>query len=967
MVDSQNSICVKVKAIFAPIDRSLISDAVCLTPYAALHFLCFLRKDVIKNSLIFHTGMNRKTNRAIFFSATIITMLLGIMVITGWLIHNDFLRELFPGQVRMKFNAALCFILSSFALLLKVFAPGTKTWTSISALLSAIVFLIGLVTLTEYITGINYGIDELFVRDELPTTALYYAGRMSPLSAVNFLLIGTGLFLLNKEKTAGWQFYYLFSIAFIALLMLIGFNFIVDIPTYIRLGIYTAIAFITLPAAIWFAQPQLQMKIGFERKLFTGFIAIIILMALLSIFSSYYSAKRTSTSDLIDHTNIVLSEAEQVLSLTKDIESGDRGYIITRDTNYLDYFFIAKKTIFGHITRLKELTTDNPVQQVRADSLSALITKKIDFSLQCIELTNNKGFDAAKALMDTRMGKFYTDEIRKVISAIQQEEKDLLVSRQKESDKSLVSFNRAFFVFLAFVSVLLVVILFSIRNNISIRKKAENQSRESSEQIETIFRAAPDAVIVIDDKGKVIKWNAMSETVFGWTAGEVLGKSLTETIIPHRYREAHQKGMNRFLQTGEGPVLGKTIEIQALTKTNREFDIALSISPTRINEQQLFIGFIRDITERRKSEEKLRESEEKFQKSFQASAAGISITQLSNGAYMEVNDAFANMTGYSKEALVGHTSTELGLIVNHARREEVLQQIREQGSAKNFEMTVRSKSGKILEVLASVETVVLSGEKYAINVIYDITDRKKAEKELETVNKELEAFSYSVSHDLRGPLRIIDGYTRILIEDYAGKLDEEGNRMLGIVTANAQKMGQLIDDLLNFSRLGRKQLIIHRVDMNGLVESVIAEQQLSNEKLLAIQIDTLEPAYCDNNLIQQVWINFISNAIKYSSQQEKPVIEIKSVKTADEIIYSIKDNGVGFDMKYAGKLFGVFQRLHDMRDFEGTGVGLALVQRIINRHGGRVWAEGEVNAGATFYFSLPIFQDKIKIIKPSAP
>ena len=184
--------------------------------------------------------------------------------------------------------------------------------------------------------------------------------------------------------------------------------------------------------------------------------------------------------------------------------------------------------------------------------------------------------------------------------------------------------------------------------------------------------------------------------------------------------------------------------------------------------------------------------------------------------------------------------------------------------------------------------------------------------------------------------------------------------MLGIVTANAERMGQLIDDLLNFSRLGRKQLTIHRVDMNGLVKSAIAEQQLSKEKSLSIQVETLEAAYCDNNLIKQVWINFISNAIKYSSQREKPVIEIKSTKTDDEIIYSIKDNGIGFDMKYADKLFGVFQRLHDMRDFEGTGVGLALVKRIISRHGGRVWAEAEVNKGATFYFSLPIFQDKTK-------
>jgi len=887
-------------------------------------------------------------------------MLLGILVVIGWLIHNNFLREIIPGHVRMKFNVALGFVFSSVVLLLNYFSGKNKIGRYVSVILSAIVSLIGILTLLEYILGVTIGIDELFVKDELRTTATYFAGRMSPFSAISFLLIGTGLFLLNREKTATYQFFYLSCIAFIALLILLGFNFIADIPTYIRLAIHVAIGFITLPVAVWFAQPGLQKKISFERKLYTGFIALIIFIAVLSIFSSYYSTKRVSTSQLVEHTNNILSETAQTLSLTKDIESGGRGFIITGDSTYLDYFLVAKNNIFNHIKTLKYLTKENPSQQVRIDSLSVLVARRIGFSEKLIKTRNEKGFEMASKLVATRLGNFYTNEIRKVTAEIQRQENDLLIQRQKENNKSIVSFNRAFFIFLGCIFILLIGILFSIHNNFVFRRKAEKQIRESEEQIQNIFRAAPDAVIVIDDHGKIVKWNSMAEVLFGWKAEEALGKTLTETIIPYRYREAHQKGMKHFLKTGEGPVLGKTIEIQAINKSDIEFNIALSISPTSVNEKYLFIGFIRDITEWKKSEEKLKESEEKYQKAFQASAAGVTMTQLSNGAYMEVNDAFIEMTGYSKEELIGHTSAELGMIVNLSSREAILQQIREQGSAKNFEMIVRSKSGEILEVLASVETILLNGEKYAINVIYDITDRKKIERELGAVNKELEAFSYSVSHDLRAPLRIIDGYTKIIGEDYSGKLDEECNRMLGIIAGSARRMGHLIDDLLNFSRLGRKQLAIHHVDMNRLLESVIAEQQLSKKKPISIQTEKLEAAYCDNNLIQQVWVNFISNAVKYSSQREKPVIEIKSTKNADEIIYSIKDNGVGFDMKYAGKLFGVFQRLHDMRDFEGTGVGLALVQRIIHRHGGRVWAEGQVNIGATFYFSLPISLNNTK-------
>jgi light-regulated signal transduction histidine kinase (bacteriophytochrome) len=211
-----------------------------------------------------------------------------------------------------------------------------------------------------------------------------------------------------------------------------------------------------------------------------------------------------------------------------------------------------------------------------------------------------------------------------------------------------------------------------------------------------------------------------------------------------------------------------------------------------------------------------------------------------------------------------------------------------------------------------------------------------------------------VSHDLRAPLRIIDGYTEIIVSDYGKILDEEGNRLLGIVTANVRKMGRLIDDLLNLSRLGRKELTSHHIDMNQLVNSVMAEQIALKTKQYDIQIEKLEQTDADSSLIRQVWINLISNAIKFSAEKDQPSIKISSRHTGDEIIYSIQDNGVGFNMKYADKLFGVFQRLHKMTEFEGTGVGLALVQRIITRHGGRVWAEAEVDKGATLYFSLPL-------------
>ncbi len=226
--------------------------------------------------------------------------------------------------------------------------------------------------------------------------------------------------------------------------------------------------------------------------------------------------------------------------------------------------------------------------------------------------------------------------------------------------------------------------------------------------------------------------------------------------------------------------------------------------------------------------------------------------------------------------------------------------------------------------------------------------------QLEKANKELETFSYSVSHDLRGPLRIIDGYTEIAMTDYGSKLDDEGRRILTIIASNVRRMGQLIDDLLNLSRLNRKELDIHTVNMDELVSAVIKEQLNGHSNKYTINLSGLLPAGCDRNLVTQVWVNLISNAIKYSAPREQPVIEIDSYASAEELVYRIKDNGVGFNMKYADKLFGVFQRLHKMTEFEGTGVGLALVHQIVSRHGGRVWAKAETGKGAIFSFSLPL-------------
>lgn len=232
---------------------------------------------------------------------------------------------------------------------------------------------------------------------------------------------------------------------------------------------------------------------------------------------------------------------------------------------------------------------------------------------------------------------------------------------------------------------------------------------------------------------------------------------------------------------------------------------------------------------------------------------------------------------------------------------------------------------------------------------------KNSNNNLEYANKELDSFSYSVSHDLRAPLRAINGYSQVLLEDYGNKLDEDGKHNINIIIKNAFKMGALIDDLLTFSRVGKQDLKKVPLNMNNIVDSVIREFTSQDQKSkVKFIVKDLEDIKGDNSMIKQALTNLISNAVKYSGKKENAIVEIASYKEKDNIIYYVKDNGTGFDMKYYDKLFGVFQRLHSTAEFEGTGVGLALVQRIIKKHNGNVWAEAEVDNGACFYFSIPI-------------
>ena len=328
------------------------------------------------------------------------------------------------------------------------------------------------------------------------------------------------------------------------------------------------------------------------------------------------------------------------------------------------------------------------------------------------------------------------------------------------------------------------------------------------------------------------------------------------------------------------------------------------------------------------------------------------------GIIKEVNNNFCNISKYTREELIGQDHR---MINSGYHTKEFMQDLwvtissgkRWRGEVKNI-----AKDGTFYWLDTTIVPFLNEGGiPYQYMAIRsEITQRKDAEDQLQAINKELESFSYSVSHDLRTPLRAVNSYAQMLSEDYSPKLDEEAKRLIDNIKYNATKMGMLIDDLLAFSRLGRKEIQKSNIDMNELTKEVLIGMNKSKSiaQSAEIKIGKLHSAKADYSLLYQVMLNLISNAVKYSSKKEHPLVEIFSEEKNGEIIFSVKDNGVGFDMRFVHKLFGIFQRLHKSKDFEGTGVGLAIVHRIISKHGGKVWAEAEFEKGATFNFALPI-------------
>jgi PAS domain S-box-containing protein len=739
---------------------------------------------------------------------------------------------------------------------------------------------------------------------------------------------------------------------------------------------------------------SLKLRNSVESKVALGAVASVLVLISIGCLSYFTINNLVATDKWVTHTQEVNATLESGLAILTDAETKQRGYLLTGNDYFLTECQSAEAQSTNWLAQIRQLTADNPDAQQRLDKLQVLISQRIAALNDRIKLRQEQGFQAAiEGMGKSQPGRGLMDQIWQGITDMHAAEMQLLYQRQNAAQASATRCQLIVLSSSVLACVIGITAFFTTRHDLRLRAQAQLEAKESQALMESILDNTPAIIFIKDMAGRYLFVNRRFLEITRRSRDDIRGKTVFE-VSKKELAQSADTCFQTVIKTGSPVEIEETVQYPDGPRPHWAIkfpvrDVAGNICAVA--------GISTDITER-KQNERLRLQ---FQTLFE-SAPGLYLVLKPDFTIVAASDAYLKATMTQRDAILGRGLfdvfpdnpdnpeadgvSNLRASLNRVRQNHVSDTMAIQ------KYDVRRPDGVFEERFWSpVNSPILGagGEvEFIVHRVEDVTEFirqkssaapagkadvaerleqmeaeifrssqqvKAANEKLRTANEELESFSYSVSHDLRAPLRHIDGFVDLLRKQVKEKLNEKETRYLNVIANSARQMGTLIDDLLVFSRMSRSELRRVRVGSKSLLDEAINGTQSDvNGRQIKWKIDALPEVEADPAMLRQVWVNLINNAVKYTRTRSVAEIEVGCKDGPDnDLIFFVRDNGVGFDMQYVQKLFGVFQRLHRADEFEGTGIGLANVRRIIFRHGGRTWAEGKPDGGATFYFSLP--------------
>jgi len=928
------------------------------------------------------TGLTLGSSAAPARVAAAVTILLSVLGLVGWMTGAHTLTSVIPGAAQMKSNTAACILFCGSALLILTFKTDVR-FEGLARAMAACVAAVGAATLCEYLFDWQLGIDELLVKDNVGTFSVFH-GRMSPFSACAFIILGFAVSALHirvldraAHVAAG------LGLA-IGLVTLLGYFWNAGDLTTDRwlppVAINTAVCFTAIAAGVLLAggrpgrhsgHGRIRLS-GVEIRILAGFVVAISALVLGGSFTYRTGEQLAISMQWITHTQEVRTTLADIFGSLAGANVAVGDYLATGELSRLEEY---ERLVAGERTNLANLAglvADNPPQRDNALRLGALVETELNVLDETLIALRTYGVPAARAVLTRARGANTISHVRAETAQMDDIEKQLMRSREAGAAKVSLTTLTSLLLTLAAAIGLFIAFFRDIHREMLARRGAEQALRDSDNYNRGIIESSPDCVSVLTTGAHITQMTTQGLKLMDFDDFSAVASRDWCSLWSPADQDAARKAVAAARGGGAGHFSGVTTQRDGRQKW---WDVIVKPIVSSTGEPERLLAVARDISDVKRSENNLVAANRFLDLLIESLPVMVVVTDAKTSRFVRMNRMSEQMFGLSPGQMVGKTAYDLlqpeeADLTHKTDREAITT-----GELVDItERNISTSSGLKVMNTKKVPLYDESGEaQYVVAISTDITASKLAEQairelnaqleakavQLLSTNKELESFSYSVSHDLRAPLRAIDGFAEMIQEDYAGKLDDEARRYLTVIRDNSKRMGSLIDDLLEFSRLGRQAVTKVEVNVELLVREVV-DEVLHAESLCAkgkpaprVDVGPLPDIYGDRTLLRQVWINLIGNAVKYSSKAQQPHIQIGGSVGAEENQYFVRDNGVGFNMAYVEKLFGVFQRLHRNDEFDGTGVGLAIVQRVVQRHGGRVWAQGKIDDGAVFSFALP--------------